>query len=162
MRTIPRATTALVCLLTAAALAGCGAGDGAAEKSAADLLDEANDTMRALSSVTVDMSNTPDKDRNGTVTMRLKTDLKDRCTAKTTWAENGSLEQIRIGETDDKADKEGTYTFYVATEGEPYLLRTVYKGGGNVTATSFSGFDEPLEVRPPAAGQVLDKADVEQ
>ncbi|WP_128436719.1 hypothetical protein [Streptomyces cyaneus] len=233
MRTIPMTTTALVCLLTAAALTGCGGGDGAAEKSAADLLDEANDTMRALRSVTVDMSNTPANDRNGTVTMRLKTDLKNRCTAKTTWAENGSLEQIRIGETDyvrpdktylenwsgrqvadvrpkqwakvpaadaqpgdglaactwtfesfgkakkgaathvgdldaiavhvtDKADNEGTYTFYVATEGKPYLLRTVYKGGGNVTTTSFSGFDEPLEVRPPAAGQVLDKADVGQ
>lgn len=224
-------TTALACLLTGAVLTGCEAAGGGAEKSAADLLDEANRAMRALRSVTVDMSNTPDNDRDGTVTSRLRTDLKDRCTTKTTWAENGSLEQIRIGETDyvrpdetylenwsgkpvadrpkqwakvpaddarpgdglaactwtfesfgtarkggatrvgdreaiavhvtDKADKEGTYTFYVATEGKPYLLRTVYKGGGNVTTTSFSAFDEPLDVRPPASAQVVDKADIE-
>lgn len=230
MRTI-RMTTALACLLTGAALTACGAGGGSAEKSAAELLDEANDTMSALRFVTIEMSNTPDSG-NGTVTSRLRTDLKDRCTAKTTWGENGSLEQIRIGETDyvrpdetylenwsgkpiadvrpkqwakvpasdarpgsglaactwtfesfgtarkgaatrvgdrnaiavhvtDKADKEGTYTFYLATEGKPYLLRTVYKGGGNVTTTSFSGFDEPLDVRPPASAQVVDKADIE-
>jgi hypothetical protein len=218
-------------LLLGAALTGCASEGGEAEKSAADLLDEANETMRALRSVTVDMSNTPDNGRDGTATTRLKTDLKDRCTAKTTWAENGSLEQIRIGETDyvrpderylenwsgkpvadvrpkqwakvpaadaqlgaglaactwpfelfgrakkgaatrvgdreaiavhvtDKADKEGTYTFYVATADKPYLLRTVYKGGGNVTTTSFSAFDEPVDVRPPASAQVVDKADV--
>ncbi|MGC9541926.1 hypothetical protein [Streptomyces sp. UG1] len=216
------------CLLMGVALTGCAGGDGGAEKSAADLLDEANDTMRALRSVTVDMSNTAD---SGTVTMRLRTDLKDRCTARTTWGEKGSLEQIRIGETDyvrpdetylenwsgrpvadvrpkqwakvpadeaqpgdglaactwtfesfgtarkgeatrvgdrdaitlhvtDKADKAGTYTFYVATEGTPYLLRVVHKGGGNVTTTSFGAFDEPLDIRPPAAAQVLDKADI--
>ncbi|MCF1593651.1 hypothetical protein [Streptomyces muensis] len=231
MRTIPLAT-ALACLLTGVALTGCGAGGGSAEKSAADLLDEANDTMSALRFVTIEMSNTPDGDPDGTVTSRLRTDLKDRCTAKTTFAENGSLEQIRIGETDyvrpdetylekwsgrpvadvrpkqwakvpasearpgeglaactwtfesfgtakkgaatrvgdreaiavhvtDKADTEGTYTFYVATEGKPYLLKTVYKGGGNVTTTSFSAFDEPVDVRPPAAEQVVDKADIE-
>ncbi|WP_031481154.1 hypothetical protein [Streptomyces bicolor] len=226
MRTIP---VTVACVLVGVALTGCSGGDGGAEKSAADLLDEANDTMRTLRSVTVDMSNTAD---SGTVSMRLRTDLKDRCTAKTTWGENGSLDQIRIGETDyvrpdetylenwsgrtidglgvkrwakvpadeaqpgdglaactwtfesfgkarkgaatrvddweavavhvtDKADKEGTYTFYVATEGEPHLLRVVHKGGGNVTTTSFSAFDEPLDIRPPASAQVLDKADVE-
>ncbi|MGW6731803.1 hypothetical protein [Streptomyces sp. NPDC055013] len=230
MRTIPM-TAALLCLCTGVALTGCGAGDGGSEKSAADLLDEANDTMRDLRYVTVEMTSTAD---GGKVTTRLRTDLKDRCTAKTTWGDNGSLEQIRIGETDyvrpdgtylekwrgrpvadvrpkqwvkvpadeaqpgdglaactwpfesfgeakkgeaarvggrealalhvtdkaDKADKGGTYTFYVATEGEPHLLKTVYKGGGNVTTTSFSAFDEPVDVRPPASAQVLDKADV--
>ncbi|MGF0175341.1 hypothetical protein ACQF36_34185 [Streptomyces sp. Marseille-Q5077] len=227
MRTIPM-MAALLCLFTGAALTGCGAGDGGSEKSAADLLDEANDTMRDLRYVTVEMTNTAD---GGKVTTRLRTDLKDRCTAKTSWGDNGSLEQIRIGETDyvrpdetylekwrgrpvadvrpkqwvkvpadeaqpgdglaactwpfesfgkakkgeatrvgdrealalhvtDTADKEGTYTFYVATEGEPHLLKTVYKGGGNVTTTSFSAFDEPVDVRPPASAQVLDRADV--
>lgn len=222
-------TMAAACLLTGAALTGCGGGDGGTEKSAADLLDEANDTMRALRSVTVEMTNTAHK---GTVTTLLRTDLKSRCTAKTTWATNGSLEQIRIGETDyvrpdetylenwrgrpvagvrpkqwvkvpaaeaqpgdglaactwpftsfgkaekgettriggreaialsvtDEADKEGTYTFYVATEGKPHLLRAVYKGGGNLTTTSFSAFDEPLVVRPPASEGVVDSGDVE-
>ncbi|MFI9255446.1 outer membrane lipoprotein carrier protein LolA [Streptomyces sp. NPDC053069] len=227
MRTI-RMTRALVCLLTGAALTGCAAGDGGEGKSAADLLHEANDTMRALRSVTVEMTNTA---ANGTVTTRLETDLKNRCRAKTTWAEHGSLEQIRIGGTDyvrpdetylgnwsgrkidglrlkqwvkepadqaqpgdglaactwtfasfgkaekgkttrigdrkavalkvtDKADKGGTYTFYVATEGKPYLLRTVYEGGGNLTTTSFSAFDEPLDVQPPASVGVLESGDV--
>ena len=53
------------------------------------------------------------------------------------------------------------YTFHVATEGEPYLLKTVYEGGGNVTTTAFSAFGEPVDVRPPAAEQVVDKADIE-
>ncbi|WP_406412559.1 hypothetical protein [Streptomyces sp. NBC_01614] len=230
MRMIPM-TAALACLFTGAALTGCGTGDGGTEKSAAELLDEANDTMRDLRYVTVEMTNTA---AGGKVTMRLRTDLKDRCTAKTTWGGKGSLEQIRIGETDyvrpdetylenwgggpvadvrpkqwakvpadeaqpgdglaactwpfesfgkvkkggaarvgdreaialhvtdktDKADTEGMYTFYVATEGKPHLLKTVYKGGGNVTTTSFSAFDEPVDVRPPASAQVLDKEDV--
>lgn len=217
-------TMALACLLSGTVLTGCAAGDGGATKSAADLLDEANGTMRALRSVTVETTNTT---AHGTVATRLSTDLKNRCRAKTTWAENGSLEQIRIGETDyvrpdetylknwsgmkigglrlkqwvkepadeaqpgdglaactwtfasfgnvtkgevtrlggretvalhvtDKADKEGKYTFYVATEGKPYLLRTVYRGGGIVTTTSFSAFDEPLNVHPPASAGVLD------
>ncbi|MEV6837199.1 hypothetical protein AB0N17_22280 [Streptomyces sp. NPDC051133] len=223
MRTIAMAR-ALAGLLTGAALAGCAAGSGGAGKSAADLLDEANHTMRALRSVTVESTNSA---ADGTVTTRLKTDLKNRCSAKTTWAEHGSLEQIRIGATDyvrpdetylenwsgrkiaglrlnhwvkepagearpgdglaactwtfasfgkaekgrttridgreavalnvtDAADKAGTYTFYVATEGKPYLLRTVYKGGGNATTTAFSAFDEPLDVRPPAPAGVLE------
>lgn len=226
MRTIPRVA---VYLAVGAVLTGCSGGGGTAEKSARELLDEANDTMSALRSVTVDMSNTAG---SGTVTTRLRTDLKERCTARTTWARNGSLEQIRIGETDyvrpdetylenwsgksvadvrpkqwakvpadeaqpgdglaactwpfesfgkatkgaagsvggreaialhvtDKGDKGGAYTFYVATTGKPYLLKTVYKGGGNVTTTSFSAFDEPLDIRPPAAELVVDKADVE-
>ncbi|MEU6775179.1 hypothetical protein [Streptomyces sp. NPDC046759] len=173
--------------------------------------------------MTVETTNTT---AHGTVVTRLSTDLKNRCKAKTTWAESGSLEQIRIGETDyvrpdetylekwsgrkidglrpkqwvkepvdaaqpddglatctwtfasfgkakkggatriggreavalrvtDKADKEGTYTFYVATEGKPYLLRTVYRGRGNVTTTSFSAYDEPFDVEPPPSEGVV-------
>ncbi|MEK8142568.1 hypothetical protein NKH18_10270 [Streptomyces sp. M10(2022)] len=60
----------------------------------------------------------------------------------------------------DPADKEGKYTFYVATEGEPHLLKAVYQGGKQVTTTSFSDFDEPLAIRPPAAATVLDMSDV--
>ena len=47
----------------------------------------------ALCFVTIDMGNTPDSG-NGTVTSRLRTDLKDRCSARTTWGENGSLEEV--------------------------------------------------------------------
>ncbi|MGX5207310.1 hypothetical protein ACWKT3_01180 [Streptomyces violaceus] len=68
----------------------------------------------------------------------------------------------RVGDTravelivTDEADKEGTYTFYVADEGKPYLLKTVYKSGAQQTTTSFSAFDEPLDIRAPKAGEVL-------
>uniref|UniRef100_UPI0031DF68AC hypothetical protein n=1 Tax=Streptomyces hawaiiensis TaxID=67305 RepID=UPI0031DF68AC len=68
----------------------------------------------------------------------------------------------RVGDTKaielivtDKADKKGTYTFYVADEGEPYLLKTVYKSAAQHTTTSFSGFDEPLDLRAPKPGEVL-------
>lgn len=52
-------TTALACLLASAALTGCGGGTGgtAEEKSAGDILDEANATMRKLNSVIVDITN---------------------------------------------------------------------------------------------------------
>ncbi|MFF4258241.1 hypothetical protein ACFY1L_44355 [Streptomyces sp. NPDC001663] len=219
-------TTALTCLLTGAAVSGCG-GDGSAdERSAEEILDDANDTMRALKSVRIDV--TADATKGGTVTSRLVTDLDDRCRAKTTWSEGGSLEQIRLGETDyvrpdrtylqrwkgdtsvrsslklwvkspveegqdgengltscersfdsfgkatkgritridgrnalaltvtDESVKEGTYTFYVATDGKPYLLRTVYKGTDYHTTTSFSDFDEPLNVQAPKPAEVLD------
>ena len=56
----------------------------------------------------------------------------------------------------DKADKGGTYTFYVAAEGKPYLLRTVYEGTEYRTTTSFRDFDEPLDVQAPNAAEVLD------
>ncbi len=224
MRAMATVTTTALCLL-AAALAGCGAGGTGEDRTAGDILDEANATMRKLSSVTVDITNRTTS--GGTVTSHLVTDLDGRCRSRTTWSGGGVLEQIRLGTTDyvrpnraylqkwkkkpgvtgeqrlwvktpvdpaspggdgltscerpfdsfgtakkggstrvgdtravevivtDKADKEGTYTFYVAEEGEPYLLKTVYKSGAQRTTTSFSGFDEPLNVRAPKPGEVL-------
>ncbi|MFF7768857.1 hypothetical protein ACIPIU_12750 [Streptomyces massasporeus] len=218
-------TTTALCLLASAALAGCGAGGTGEDRSAGDILDEANARMRKLDSVTVDITNRTTS--SGTVTSHLVTDLDGRCRSKTTWSKGGTLEQIRLDETDyvrpdraylqkwknkpgvtgdqrlwvktpvkqtaaggngltscerpfdsfgtakkggtarvgdteaielivtDKADKEGTYTFYVAREGEPYLLKTVYKSPAQRTTTSFSGFDEPLDVRAPKPGEVL-------
>ncbi|MEV3972991.1 hypothetical protein AB0K68_33455 [Streptomyces sp. NPDC050698] len=216
-------TTTAFCLLASAALAGCGAGGGE-ERSAGELLDEANARMRKLDSVTVEVTNRTTS--GGTVTSHLVTDLDSRCRSKTTWSGGGVLEQIRLGTTDyvrpdraylqkwknkpgvtgeqrlwvktpvnpaasgdglascerpfdsfgkarkggtkrvgdtkaielivtDKADKKGTYTFYVAEEGEPYLLKTVYESAAQRTTTSFSGFDEPLDVRAPKPGEVL-------
>lgn len=230
MRTVRRTTAlALTCLLAGAALAGCGGGaDDAADKSAADLLDEANATMGELSSLTIEITNEAGDD---TATWRMTTDLKSRCQVRNTFSGSGTLEQIRIGGTDyvrpdtkyletwsgndlgaarpnvwakvpvarskpgdglsrctrpfesfgtatkgeatriggrealglevtDPADKEGAYTFYVATEGEPHLLKAVYDGGKQVTTTSFSDFGEPLDIRPPASADVLDMSDV--
>ncbi|ELS53609.1 putative lipoprotein (Precursor) [Streptomyces viridochromogenes Tue57] len=62
----------------------------------------------------------------------------------------------------DKADKGGKYTFHVATEGKPYILKVVYKGADLSTTTTYSGFDGPLDVRAPAAAQVLDSTDVDR
>ncbi|MEU0301297.1 hypothetical protein ABZ252_17775 [Streptomyces sp. NPDC006175] len=221
----------LTCLLTGAALAGCGGdGDEAAQKPADAVLDEANARMGELKSLTIKITN---KVGDDTVTWRMTTDLKSRCQVKNTYSRSGTLEQIRIGETDyvrpdkayletwsgndldtagpgkwakvpvaeakpggglsqctrpfesfgtvtkgestridgrealglkvtDPSDKEGTYTFYVATEGEPYLLKAVYKGGEDgkqLTTTSFSDFDEPLDIQPPDSAEVLDMSD---
>ncbi len=55
----------------------------------------------------------------------------------------------------DKADEGGTYTFYVATEGEPYILKVDYEGPVYRTTTTFSAFDRPLDVRHPADADVL-------
>ncbi|GHF06102.1 hypothetical protein E5082_13750 [Streptomyces griseoluteus] len=54
------------------------------------------------------------------------------------------------------AREPGTYTFYVAAEGTPYLLKFDYKGPHIRTTTVFTGFDKPLAVRPPAPADTLD------
>ncbi|GAA3991535.1 hypothetical protein [Streptomyces plumbiresistens] len=222
-------TAALACLATGAAVAGCSGGSSGEEPSAEQLLDDANDTMTALKSVTVDGKTTTVATGEG-FSSRLTTDLKGTCRYRVTWSTGASLEQIRIGESDyvrpnrayleragqdvtiageqkrwvkspareagwdtenaglanctrefasfgkatkgertevdgrqaialvvtDKADKGGTYTFYVATKGKPYLLKVAYKGAEYRSTTSFSAFDAPLNVRPPAETDVLD------
>ncbi|MFI8949874.1 hypothetical protein ACIGO6_25530 [Streptomyces sp. NPDC053750] len=221
------ASTVLTCLLAGALTVGC-AGGGSGSRSADDLLEDANATMRELRSVRVDSTSTAAK--GGTVTVRLVTDLAGRCTASTTFSRGGSLDQIRIGETDyvrpdraylekwkpggvtgeqklwiktpadaaqpgdglssctrpfesfgtakkgrttrvgdreaveltvtDEKDKGATYTFYVAAQGEPYLLRAVYEGSEYDTTTSFADFDEPLDIRPPKPAEVVDADEV--
>ncbi|AQS72401.1 hypothetical protein [Streptomyces pactum] len=223
-KTTTTASAVLTCLLAGALVAGCGGGDSGGHESADDMLEDANAAMRALKSVRVDSTSTAAK--GGTVTVRLVTDLDSRCTAKTTFSRGGTLEQIRIGETDyvrpdraylenrkpgdvtgeqrlwikkpadaaqpgdglssctrpfesfgtakkgkntrvgdreaveltvtDEGDKGGTYTFYVATEGKPYLLKAVYKDAEYDTATSFADFDAPLDIRPPKPAEVID------
>ncbi|MFD9483030.1 hypothetical protein ACFWBX_03305 [Streptomyces sp. NPDC059991] len=56
----------------------------------------------------------------------------------------------------DAADKGGTYTFFIAAEGKPYVLKVLYKGTAHQSTTSYSAFDKPVEVRAPAAAEVLD------
>ncbi|WP_432031717.1 hypothetical protein [Streptomyces antibioticus] len=208
-------TAALACLALVGATVV--AGDSAAEeRSAEEILDEANETMRALTSVTIDMATT------GSTTgrhhsSRLRTDLKSRCAYEETWDTGDGLEQIRTGETDyvrlnrahverknthwiktrasdtareegltdftrdftsfgtatkgkpaevdgawaivlkvTEEDDEGSFTFCIAAEGEPYILKVVYEGPEYHSTTEFSAFDEPLNVRPPAAADVLD------
>ncbi|MFB7247772.1 hypothetical protein ACFCYX_35515 [Streptomyces populi] len=62
---------------------------------------------------------------------------------------------IALVVTDEKVEN-GTYTLYVAAEGKPYLLEVDYKGTDFHTTTTFSAFDEPLEVKPPAEDELLD------
>ncbi|MFE4691394.1 hypothetical protein ACFRH6_15195 [Streptomyces sp. NPDC056749] len=226
-------TAVLAGLLLTAAVTGCAGGGGQGEELSADaLLDEAHKTMNALETVTIASSTTGSA--GSSYSSRQTTDLKGRCTNKITWTEGGSLEQIRIDDTDyvrpdrvyldrwsgreaaggkaqnrwikapssnakpgdglvdctwpfaafgtaskgdrteidgrpavalrvsdeaDGADAKGTYTFYVATEGKPYLLKVAYKGSDYRSTTSFSAFDEPLGVRAPAGDDVLDAAD---
>ncbi len=56
----------------------------------------------------------------------------------------------------DEADKGGSYTFHIATRGKPYILKVVYKGADYHNTTSFSAFDKPMDVRPPAKTDILD------
>ncbi|MEU3946747.1 hypothetical protein [Streptomyces sp. NPDC029526] len=227
MRTTPTAVPAvLACLALGATATGCADDDVAPSPTAGHMLDEANATMRALTSVTVEavVEVTDGDDRSS----RLTTDLKGTCAFTSTSASGARLEQIRIDGTDyvrpnrayleesgypgsgkgkqnrwakvpaDRsqpgdglsscthefasfgrpekgeptevdgtpaipltvAEKDGTYTFYVATEGKPYLLKVVYRDDGFHTTTSFSAFDEPLDVRPPDEDDVLDMSGI--
>ncbi|MFE5398281.1 hypothetical protein ACFQ9U_27415 [Streptomyces sp. NPDC056568] len=219
-------TAVLTSVLATVLVAGCGS-SGGGSRSADEMLEDANAAMRALKSVRIDSTSTAAK--GGTVTVRLVTDLKSRCTARSTFSQGGSIEQIRVGETDyvrpdraylenrrpggltgeqklwvrtsadaarpgdglssctrpfasfgtaekgrstrvggreaveltvrDEAAQGGRYTFSVATEGEPHLLKVVYEGADYDTSTSFAGFDEPLDVRAPKPSEVLDGQD---
>ncbi|MFJ4479102.1 hypothetical protein [Streptomyces xanthochromogenes] len=222
----------LVCSAAGAALTGCSGGSTApAERSAGQLLDDANRTMSALGSVTVDADTV--SAGGSRLTTHMTTDLKSKCTNRAEWAAAGTLEQIRIGDTDyvrpdaaylkaylektrrdaegsgvqgrwikspssraqpgdglascpysftsfgeadkghavsvggrkaievevhDRSERNGSFTFSIATEGKPYLLKVSYRGTDYETSTSFSGFDEPLAIRPPAAADVVDGA----
>ncbi|MFJ8981812.1 hypothetical protein [Streptomyces sp. NPDC102282] len=66
---------------------------------------------------------------------------------------------LKVADEAGKGETQGAYTFYVATEGKPYLLRVVYQGNDYRSTTTFSAFDKPLGVRAPAADTVLDSAD---
>ncbi|MFD0367904.1 hypothetical protein [Streptomyces sp. NPDC059071] len=48
-------------------------------------------------------------------------------------------------------------TFYVATEGKPYLLRIVTAGGDEPGTVSFSDFDKPVTAKAPAKKDVIDE-----
>ncbi|MEU5755747.1 hypothetical protein [Streptomyces sp. NPDC047829] len=218
-------TAVLTCVLAGVLVAGCGSDGGS--RSADEMLEDANAAMRALESVRIDSTSTAAK--GGTVTVRLVTDLESRCTAKATFSQGGSLEQIRVDGTDyvrpdraylesrrpggvtgeqklwvrtsadaarpgdglssctrpfasfgtaekgrstrvggreaveltvrDEGAQGGSYTFSVATEGEPHLLKVVYEGADYDTSTSFAGFDEPLDVRAPKPSEVIDGQD---
>ncbi|ARX86282.1 MULTISPECIES: hypothetical protein [Streptomyces] len=49
-----------------------------------------------------------------------------------------------------------TTTFYVAMEGKPYFLKVTNDGDDKGTAT-FSGYGEPVDVKAPAPGEVVDQ-----
>lgn len=230
MRRMPAAVTAaLACLVAAVTVTGC-SDDGAAETSSAgQLLDDANATMRALTSVTVDTVTAAAK--GGEESGHLTTDLDSRCAFTSSHSSGARLEQIRVdgtdfvrpnrayleesgrqmstageqerwikvpasesvpgdglaqctyeftsfGEVDEKGERtevdgtpatplkvadgeKGSFTFYIAAEGKPYILEVVYKDGERVTTTSFSAFDEPLDVRPPDQAVVLDMTGID-
>jgi hypothetical protein len=80
------------------AVSGCSDGSKSEQLTAEQMLDDANDTMNALKSVTIDADTevTAGDDYSSHAT----TDLNTRCAARTTWATGAALEQIRIGGTD--------------------------------------------------------------
>ncbi|MEU3296070.1 hypothetical protein ABZ722_27395 [Streptomyces longwoodensis] len=72
-------------------------------------------------------------------------------------AEVGGVAAMSLEVTDTTY---GSYTFYVATGGKPYLLKVVHKDAEVDTTTSFSAFDEPLDVHAPDEAKVLDLSDI--
>ncbi|MGA5168944.1 MULTISPECIES: hypothetical protein [Streptomyces] len=53
-------------------------------------------------------------------------------------------------------DGAATYKIYVATEGEPYLLKIEQKGGEEPGTMSFRDYDKPVAAKKPAAKDILD------
>ncbi|PCG82855.1 hypothetical protein CIB93_27610 [Streptomyces sp. WZ.A104] len=59
---------------------------------------------------------------------------------------------LRLTEKDGKE----TFTFDVAAEGEPYLLRVTSKGGEEPMTMNLSDFDVPVVAKKPAAKDMVD------
>ncbi|MEU8604230.1 hypothetical protein [Streptomyces parvulus] len=55
-----------------------------------------------------------------------------------------------------KGDGGETLAMYVATEGEPYILRTTTEGGENPGSVTFSEYGEPVKPEQPPAGETVD------
>ncbi len=53
-----------------------------------------------------------------------------------------------------------TLALYVATKGEPYILKTTTEGGENPGSVTFSDYDKPVEPEQPPAGQTVDLKEV--
>ncbi|MGW1036539.1 LolA family protein [Streptomyces antibioticus] len=184
-------TAALACLVLVGAAVV--AGDSAAEeRSAEEVLDEANERMHALTLVTIDVYEETWDTGDGLEQIRtgetdyvrlnrahverknthwIKTRASDTprkegltdCTRDFT--SFGTVTKGKPAEVDGEwavvlkvteADDEGSFTFYIAAEGEPYIRKVVYEGPEYHSTTEFSAFDEPLNVRPPAKADVLD------
>ncbi|MFJ8031532.1 hypothetical protein [Streptomyces sp. NPDC096032] len=100
-----KASTAALCLCVGAVTVGCAdTGDPAhartAEiRSADQILNETDRTMKALTSVTftTDVSTT---DSGRRYSSRVTTDLEHRCRMTAVWSQGAAMEQIRIGQTD--------------------------------------------------------------
>ncbi|MER7107860.1 hypothetical protein [Streptomyces sp. NPDC000229] len=53
-------------------------------------------------------------------------------------------------------DGDATYKIYVATEGEPYLLKIEQKGGEEPGTMSFKDYNKPVPAKKPAVKDILD------
>ncbi|MFG3104908.1 hypothetical protein ACGFZL_30925 [Streptomyces sp. NPDC048182] len=64
------------------------------------------------------------------------------------------------GEQAIKLTKQGsageTMELYVATEGEPYILKTTTQGGKNPGSITFGDYNEPVKPEQPPAGETVD------
>ncbi|WCN05614.1 hypothetical protein M6G08_28010 [Streptomyces sp. M92] len=49
-----------------------------------------------------------------------------------------------------------TLALYVATEGEPYILKSITEGGKNPGSVTFSEYNEPVQAEQPPADQTVD------
>ncbi|NBM20995.1 hypothetical protein [Streptomyces sp. GC420] len=73
-------------------------------------------------------------------------------------ARKGEVTEIRGREALTLTETDGaeTYTVYVATEGEPYILKIVQEGGEEPGTIEFSQFNDPVRAEPPADEDIVD------
>jgi hypothetical protein len=83
-------------------------------------------------------------------------------TSKSTGATKGAPTTINGAGalTIQVSDDSGPSTLYVATQGQPYLLRVVSPSDGS--QMDFSDFNKPLTVQAPPAAQVFDLSTLQQ
>ena len=75
-------------------------------------------------------------------------------------ARKGSLTTVDGSPAVPLIEKDGkeTDTAYIATQGKPYILKIVTKGGKEPGTISFSDFNRPVHAKTPAAKDIIDLA----
>ncbi|MDH2392465.1 hypothetical protein QCN29_27550 [Streptomyces sp. HNM0663] len=84
-------------------------------------------------------------------------ELADRSKTGLAKGEDADVDGKKAAVLTKKAGAE-TFTYYVAKDGEPYLLKFTSEGGKEPESVQFADFNASLTVEAPPADQVLDPA----
>ncbi|GAB2590506.1 hypothetical protein GCM10027168_24610 [Streptomyces capparidis] len=73
-----------------------------------------------------------------------------------------TVDGVPVVEVKYESDEDGPMTMYVSTVGKPYPVKLTGTDDGKAAEVTFSDYDQPVEIKAPAASEVLDYAQLQQ